>query len=257
MCFKAKGNIVIHPTPEESQVYKKGKGGDIHQVTRAFIIDALLKFLAPYSGKSVEEVLEAAAKDKFRYVGRTITRDLKNEVERRCLALKNKVDIVHVDRAADDDATHGDDSPAPSLEGCWAAPIAMLDGGTVAAQQEDNRKYLAFLKKHETALVDAIGREAVEDVKVTTSLYPKIYERNPRRIQADITAALQRWHDISERAARERKTRTLARVNASDSKVLEALRDLIAYGNDENTLVEHFISPNGKGRRVVKIRVRL
>jgi len=84
LCWKARSNLCILPTWSE-----KAQGKTVWTCTHEFIEDKVLDFLSRYDGQAEEQILSAALRNKFRYIGHKLHGAMVDEIRRRT-AIKNQ-----------------------------------------------------------------------------------------------------------------------------------------------------------------------
>lgn len=231
LCWKARGNLCLLPTWSE-----QAQGKTWLTCTHEFVEDFVLDYFERYQGQTEEQILAAALNDRFRYLGRRLWSRLRDEIGRRT-ALKNR---------------------EPWRESLANAKHVSVEPDYQEMYHSKGSNPLEFVKARETSLKDSLGEKNYEVLIAAAETYPQAFEGTDQQSKSALTRAIQRRRSVSEQQARADKRDLTLKVSEEMRRGNPALNDvheLLARGDDDHTLRENFVSPDGRRKRSIRMRI--
>jgi hypothetical protein len=106
-----RGSLTIIKTPQFDSIkgartgFNARREGTANAATKAWIQEWLLEFLAPYHGKSADEIAAAENRDEFRFIGRLCRHDLLDAVRAKMATKRKRPPHVSLDTPVAEDGT--------------------------------------------------------------------------------------------------------------------------------------------------------
>jgi hypothetical protein len=239
LCLKARGNLAIYPTYSEIR-----QGMTWEDLTREFAENFVLNFFNHFKDQGETAILGAALKNEFRYIGRRFWSRLRDRIRMRSAQ-------IHLEPQQEPLDEHRLDLlPTPDSSSTLSS--------AVEARFTNSSTPLEFVRARKPTLSDALGERNYQALEALTEAFPEAYEDTDQAAKSALTRAIERKRGISPPAARQSKRDLCDSVSAkvrSGNRDLNDLYQLIAHGEDENTLRLEFPSRDGRRKQIVRYHI--
>jgi len=195
--------------------------------TREFIEDFVLEYFAPYHGQSEAQILDAALRDKFRYIGHRLKGRMTDEIRRRA-ALKNQEPVPSrfADVLENDPESVG---VFPDYQNYSSSTRSSTLSAATEPRYTNSSTPLDFIRAREPSLTDALGRRSYQVLEAQAEAFPGAFQGTEQAAKSALTRAIARRRAVSEVQARADKRQLLAEVSAEMRRGNRDLNDLHGF----------------------------
>lgn len=220
ICWRAKGNLYVAPRKEDKEL-----GIGLVEATRHWIQEWLVEFLAPYGKQAVSEIVAAANRGEFRYVGRKCKLALIDYLRNK--GREPKAVIFSLDKPLAVDEYGGEFTLQDSTETATEPGVAYQSA--LGRRHVDPAEVMAIVQLRRDELRKLLGQRLLEILEIVIAAFPENLDR------ADLVERIATRQGIGTRQAQASK-RQLAKI----------MNEARVAGNRAADHLYRFLEPNRK-----------